>query len=707
MVTTLDTRQLPSPPKTTTGKRCSTGSSFTTAQPQPKRTAWSMSIVAKLGLLLVCHALFWFTTFSLSKTTKYKVVQTYDDLQQHREMTPTTETVAAADDGNGSISIEEMVQLQAREFEAELELDDLRLPVVAASSPKDGVIAMEAAAAATDAEAAAAEAAAAAAATAANMSNHQQQQPSVVLVPPIAAVPLSLDQQQHQEQQQQQHSLSFLSYQLSHDRPYNLTFAPYTQCKVTGVTTTMNDKNHEAKKANQRVPLSPSFHSILNVSTYFQTNLKILVLGDSVGIQFTQVLQEAAGANEVIMLKYAWGLHEKVSIAAPIQGGGVVAGLRHTKMFLTPGLSRRRRRSHSNWQMEDVNLLLNYSYYDDPSSSSYYYYPHHPYHKKNDTVDDNNDNNYNNPRTTTVNETNAAATRVSPFIQQQQQPQPPPHQRQTTVQQFDAMIFRIPHGWLTLEQITHDTLVESLVLSNQIFGVRTILLMTLPINNNVKTMEELEQLHRVNSMIRDVVDHWPEYIVGRQQPGEHTISESENSSRGIQHVLLLEFGKWATELTILNAQENLGWNITSTVTHATTNGTTNSSFLLDRLGCQKFPPSIAMACTNPDVQVGDCPCDRNMITIDGMHWCMEGIGGRLLGGMACLLQCPLLLRNGSSNSTTSGGDGGSSGEDGSIPNLKACEQKCNSRFMSLEPVEMLLAQHASESNVRETTNRHR
>jgi hypothetical protein len=625
-----------------------------------------VSRVAKLGLfLLVCHALFWITNSS-SKTTKYKMVQTYNDLQQRREITPTTAVAAAADE-NGGISIdEEVVQLQARAFDAVHELDDLLLPVDASSSPTDEVIAIEKEEVA-----------------AANMSNHQPQQPHVVLVPPIDVAPSSVDQQQ------QEHSPLFLSYQLSHDQPYNLTFAPYTQCEVMDVTTTIDDSNKRKTKAIQRVPLSPSLHSILNVSTYFQTNLKILVLGDSVGIQFAQVLQEAAGANHVSMLIYAWGLHEKVSIAAPIQGGGVVAGFRHTKMFLKHGNWR-----HQGWKMEDVHLLLNHSYYDDDSSSSSYL--HHQYHKKTDNIDNTDDDNNNNTRTTTDQETNTSSTQLSLSIKQQQQ-QPPPHKRQTTVQQFDAMIFRIPHGWLTLDEITHDTLVKSLVLSNHIFGVRTIILMTLPLNNNVKTMEELEQLHRVNAMIRDVADHWPEYIVVGRHQSEH---KNESDSRGIQHVLLLEFGKWAMELTELNAQENLGWNITSSKT-PTTNGTTNSSFLLDRLGCKKFPPSIAMACTNPNVKVGDCSCDQNIISIDGMHWCMEGIGGRLLGGMACLLQCPLLLRKSGSNSSSGGG------EDGSIPDLKACEQRCNSRFMSLEPVDILLAQQSSEYKKRESTNRHR
>jgi hypothetical protein len=186
-------------------------------------------------------------------------------------------------------------------------------------------------------------------------------------------------------------------------------------------------------------------------------------------------------------------------------------------------------------------------------------------------------------------------------------------------------------------------------------------------------MEELEQLHRVNSMIRDVVDHWYEYILERTSTSS---TSTTSTNTGIQHVLLMDFGKWAMELTALNAKLLLGWDKeTMTSRSSISAAATANNYTLDRLGCNRFPPSIAMICTNPDVQVGDCSCRRNQLSIDGMHWCMESVGGRSLAAMACLLQCSLVWHT--------------STKEGNRDDIKACESSCNDRFMSLKPVDQL------------------
>jgi RES domain-containing protein len=430
------------------------------------------------------------------------------------------------------------------------------------------------------------------------------------------ASPLRILLPKQQPQPAQHPPPLFLNYQLHRNRPYNITFGQYTKCTL-GIT-----YNKWGRKPVERVALAPTFQSLLKLTTSIQTNLKLIVLGDSVGTQFFQLLEEAMGAtwDDVTLYKFAWGAHESVSIAAPIQGGGVVAGFRMTGMFLKQGLGKPPPNAKGGgWLLEHTQLLLNHTYQHAISTTT--------------------DHQQQTKATTTVTK---------------------------SVEKFDAIIFRIPHGWLTLDEITHDTLVESLVLSNQIFGVRTIIIMTLPVNNNVKTMEELEQLHRVNSMIRDVVDHWHEYI----------IESTTTTSTGIQHVLLMDFGKWAMDLTALNAKLLLGWDQETMPSSSSAAPAAANNYTLDRLGCIKFPPSIAMICTNPNVQVGDCSCRRNQLSIDGMHWCMESVGGRSLAAMACLLQCSLLW-----NTNTKG----------NRDDIKACESSCNDRFMSLKPVDQLFA----------------
>ena len=148
-----------------------------------------------------------------------------------------------------------------------------------------------------------------------------------------------------------------------------------------------------------------------------------------------------------------------------------------------------------------------------------------------------------------------------------------------TVQRFDVMLFRIPHGWLTLDEITQETLVETIEMAHKVFGVRTIIVMTLYLNNNVKTMEDLNQMHRVNDMIRNVIGNWQDYI----EPNT------------IEHALLLEFGRWTDQLTELNAKLAGGLDLSM------------ANYTLERWSCSRYPPSIAMICTNP-VQPGQCHC---------------------------------------------------------------------------------------------------
>jgi len=57
---------------------------------------------------------------------------------------------------------------------------------------------------------------------------------------------------------------------------------------------------------------------------------------------------------------------------------------------------------------------------------------------------------------------------------------------------------------------------------------------------------------------------------------------------------------------------------------------------------------------------------RNRISADGMHWCLESIGGRFVGGVACLLSCVQWERPFQNESFVS------------------CEMQCNQKFMSMD-----------------------
>jgi len=163
-------------------------------------------------------------------------------------------------------------------------------------------------------------------------------------------------------------------------------------------------------------------------------------------------------------------------------------------------------------------------------------------------------------------------------------------------------------------------------------------------------MEDLEVMRATNQMIRDLVkDSW--------------------GNPDFPDLLLMDFGYWTDQLTEMNARS------------AGIDTKLNSNYTLERLGCAKFPPSIAMTCVEKDVKPGSCACTRNVISIDGMHWCMETVGGRVIGALSCLLQCSLSTNESNIAQVLS------SEKKGLI--LGNCQQRCNDAFMSLREASTL------------------
>jgi len=443
------------------------------------------------------------------------------------------------------------------------------------------------------------------------------------------------------------HNKAFVNYWLESDKPYSIKFGKYMRCKVE----------------YGRVELYKPFAEILNVTTYLQTNLKIITVGDSVGMQFHHVLEEALEPppleskknNQTYHTLYhdAWGRHEMVTVSAPVRGGGAIASLRMNGYLMPEGKRRpvpnsppHKWRFWGGWNPVHVQEILNHNY-SVPSMAS--------------------DNIGNGTETTHTNQTVSETKRIDAF---------------------DVMIYRIPHGWIPIEKVKRDWILKSVLFARELFGVRTIILPSLffnvsysplpnhrdicgffaalPINtanishnfrscwfiliraqNNINTTEQLDELRNKRRMMRELVEEsWT------------------NSS--MPNLLQLDIGDWTDQLTELNAKL-IGINI------------------LERLKLKsKYPPSVAMVCAKMPDSTKNCP--RNMISKDGMHWCMESLGGRYVGGISCLLQCALMMDD--FNQTTTAEETTIS-DSNQKSLIGKCQQRCNDQFMSLRPAASL------------------
>lgn len=75
------------------------------------------------------------------------------------------------------------------------------------------------------------------------------------------------------------------------------------------------------------LPESLQKEGILNFNALIETNLRILFVGDSVGMQFSHTFQESSHPIDRNVLRYSKGLHETTHIVLT-KDGGRISGLR-------------------------------------------------------------------------------------------------------------------------------------------------------------------------------------------------------------------------------------------------------------------------------------------------------------------------------------------------------------------------------------------
>jgi hypothetical protein len=343
-------------------------------------------------------------------------------------------------------------------------------------------------------------------------------------------------------------------------------------------------------------PLHPEMEAatgVLDFSTSIRTNLKILLMGDLVGIQFSQTLEMAMGADPCArkVLRYSWGKeglgHEGLQASSPIQGSGTIAGWRINGMLQRGGENKTGpNKCCGGWSRKDSHKLLRH-----------------------------------NSTTITVGK---KAT--------------------TTIGSFDVFIFCIPHGWLGLNLVAEEKLQKMIKIASEVFGVKTVMIISLPYVDNVITLGDIRQLKDTNNMIRQLSQNWP-------SEGKH----------GVDQVQVLDFATFGDSMMEWNANL-MGMDTSST------NYTLESLKSTPKI---RQPRSIAQVCAKyvPDQST---QCERSGFSMDGMHWCMGRMGGRFVASTSCLLGC-IHNQNNTSNESNS-------------KTIKACERSCNDQFMSLKSV---------------------
>jgi len=206
---------------------------------------------------------------------------------------------------------------------------------------------------------------------------------------------------------------------------------------------------------------------------------------------------------------------------------------------------------------------------------------------------------------------------------------------------FDAMFYRIPFGWIETEFLNNiDAIRDTIRFGHELFDVSVAIIITVPFCNNVQTLHDLEVIEEINDKVRQMSVEW-------------------NGEGRLQHVLVMDLSNLIKDLMEENAQ-SLGYDIT------------NKTYWMDRLGFPVGPAkpnaSVPHVCGSTQLNPDRMQCIRNYYSKDGMHFCMEGIGPRILAAQACILACAF-------NNNKKKAE------------ILQCTARCNDQYMSLKSLD--------------------
>mmetsp|Transcript_17068 Transcript_17068/g.20842 ORF Transcript_17068/g.20842 Transcript_17068/m.20842 type:complete len:548 (+) Transcript_17068:64-1707(+) len=457
---------------------------------------------------------------------------------------------------------------------------------------------------------------------------------------------------------------SDISYKVIRFRKFNNTMDFYG-CKP----------EEETKKEKGNIRTSNSM-SILNESgvadfnIQLTTSLKILLMGDSVGVQYTQALQQAAEVlpHNRIVQKYSWGEHEGISLALPVKGGGAIAGYRITGLFQAAEQDVEHHQAPhrgGGWMKEHVEQLMKYIQHQNVDGNLT------AVHEK-----------MTNSETIAKTDMEASSSSLMP-----------------SNAAFDVLIHQFPASWIDVPwspKFTQEAIGEAVNLANLQFGAKIVILQTVPIQNNLESMDELV---KINQAIWDFATQY----------------KPSPSGDGVQVVVVMDVGAFSTSLFVYNS---VGMNMTlpnesmkyldafnddDAATETTTaenfdvgkglrnmiwdysNRTfrkfvlTLESMLSQRLLCchREWDRQMIGYCCDEKVEHLEKKCTRNKFSRDGMHFCMDVVAGRIVGATSCLLKCSVDIYDVNESKFKN---------ENYNKALRSCEKKCNRQYMSLKPI---------------------
>jgi hypothetical protein len=463
----------------------------------------------------------------------------------------------------------------------------------------------------------------------------------------------------------------FIRYALVKGLAYNFTHDP-------GKTFCRKETNRKSMPILQQ-------NGVADFNVQMKTNLNIIYLGDGVGLQFSQALQEAANATDIQVVRYDSGGVRKISHVAKLSGGGTIAGLQVTGWFREYGknyIDGLMPHDGGGFMETDVSELKRLVY---------------KWH------------------ITTAEHGGSDPDAIVPFerfcdkIEGEKKDSAPSGMLNDscTEQSFDAAVHQLSTEWIHresimggsafLDEFTLEAIEESVQLTMDQFGVKIIILQTIPIISNIRNVQELII---ANQRI------WKFAKRFRQQ------QENQKEDERVT-LLIMEVGALSTSLTLFNSiamgtvsKENAS-DLIQMHSQAVPSSPVPDGSLSFQFDNEQFVKATMKAMEGPlqkrmKVQlwsnvskISSHSCGeymdekaatssfrckmKNTFSIDGRQWCMDVMAGRINAAGACLLQCGLKYRRQGELELELELEV----ENGSLEN---CERDCNGLYMTLSSV---------------------
>ena len=248
------------------------------------------------------------------------------------------------------------------------------------------------------------------------------------------------------------------------------------------------------------MPPSLSHGGLFDFTTTVSTNLNILFMGDSLAHQFSQgfeaaVLGRGHEDKRKVFLKYVvkGKQFDCLATSAPIRGGGVTSFWRYTQMFDRS----KRKRIHPcyimerNWGENFIYNLLDHEY-------------------------------------------------AAPAA-------PETGEKGRTINGFDAVVIRLPHGWMKAEEITRERIEEVIHFCSEMLGARAVIITTVGLDNNAVTSDIWPGVVKINEIVHDIAREW---------------KPPDDGEDGVQWVMVQEFSNFTSMLLHENGK-HLGYDIST------------------------------------------------------------------------------------------------------------------------------------------------